>query len=233
MLEQLKEIVCKANLDLVKHGLVIFTWGNVSAIDREKGLVAIKPSGVSYEKLVPEDIVIVDLYGKVVEGSKRPSSDTLSHLVLYKNFPEIKAVVHTHSPHATIFAQAGKPVPCLGTTHADYFYGAVPVCRSLAHEEIFSNYEENTGKVIVEHFQREKLDPNLMPACLAANHGPFVWGNSVDNAVHNAVVLERVSEMALATLRLANDVKPLSSGLLDKHFLRKHGPGAYYGQKGA
>jgi L-ribulose-5-phosphate 4-epimerase len=227
MLEQLKEDVYQANVDLVKHGLVIFTWGNVSGIDREKELVVIKPSGVDYDHMKPEDMVVVDLEGKVVEGNYKPSSDTATHVILYKNFEDIGGVVHTHSEWATIWAQSGKPVPPLGTTHADYFYGSIPCTRKLTKTEIESAYEKETGNVIVETFQN--IDPNAIPGVLVNNHGPFSWGKDVHNAVHNAVVMEAVSKMAYYTLNI-NKVTPIDQYLLDKHYLRKHGKNAYYGQ---
>lgn len=229
MLKKLKKEVYKANLDLVKHGLVIFTWGNVSAIDREKGLVVIKPSGVSYDDMTDDDMVVVDLDGKVVEGAYKPSSDTATHLVLYKHFLDIGAVVHTHSEWATIWAQAGQAVPALGTTHADYFYGEIPCTRKLTKDEIESSYELETGNVIVEKFQ--KLDPNAIPGVLVHNHGPFAWGKDAHDAVHNAVVMEAVSKMAYYTLKI-KEVAPIDQHLLDKHYLRKHGKDAYYGQSG-
>ncbi len=228
MLEQLKEEVFKANIDLVKYGLVIFTWGNVSGIDREKGLIAIKPSGVSYDNMKAEDMVIVDLDGKVVEGKYKPSSDTPTHLILYKSFPKVGGVVHTHSEWATSWAQAGIPIPALGTTHADYFYGDVPCTRKLTEKEIQENYEVETGNVIVESFQ--KIDPLAIPSVIVNGHGPFSWGTDAHNAVHNAVVLEQVAKMAHHTLTM-NDVKGIDQYLLDKHYMRKHGPNAYYGQK--
>lgn len=227
MLEQLKEDVYQANVDLVKHGLVIFTWGNVSGIDREKELVVIKPSGVDYDHMKPEDMVVVDLEGKVVEGNYKPSSDTATHVILYKYFEDIGGVVHTHSEWATIWAQSGKPVPPLGTTHADYFYGSIPCTRKLTKAEIESAYEKETGNVIVETFQN--IDPNAIPGVLVNNHGPFSWGKDVHNAVHNAVVMEAVSKMAYYTLNI-NKVTPIDQYLLDKHYLRKHGKNAYYGQ---
>ncbi|NJN27272.1 MAG: L-ribulose-5-phosphate 4-epimerase [Cyclobacteriaceae bacterium] len=228
MLKKLKEDVFRANLDLVKHGLVIFTWGNVSAIDRQQGLIAIKPSGVSYEAMKPEDMVVVDMEGKVVEGDFKPSSDTDTHVVLYNKFPEIGGVVHTHSEWATIWAQAGKPVPALGTTHADYFYGEIPCTRKLRADEIESGYEAQTGHVIVERFR--DLDANAIPGVLVNSHGPFAWGKDAHDAVHNAVVLEAVAKMAYYTLDI-NKVGQIDRVLLDKHYLRKHGKNAYYGQK--
>ena len=228
MLKKLKKKVCKANLDLVKHDLVIFTWGNVSAIDRDKGLMVIKPSGVSYDNMQPEDMVVMELDGKVVEGDYKPSSDSKTHLVLYQNFPETGGVVHTHSEWATIWSQAGQPVPALGTTHADYFYGDIPCTRKLTDPEIESDYELETGNVIVETFHNR--DPNAIPGVLVNNHGPFAWGKDADDAVHNAVVLEAVSKMAYYTLKIKR-VPSLDQTLLDKHYLRKHGKDAYYGQE--
>ncbi|MCG8308279.1 MAG: L-ribulose-5-phosphate 4-epimerase [Cytophagales bacterium] len=227
-MKKLKKKVCKANLDLVKHDLVIFTWGNVSAIDRDKGLMVIKPSGVSYDNMQPEDMVVMDLDGKVVEGDYKPSSDSKTHLVLYQNFPETGGVVHTHSEWATIWSQAGQPVPALGTTHADYFYGDIPCTRKLTDPEIESDYELETGNVIVETFHNR--DPNAIPGVLVNNHGPFAWGKDADDAVHNAVVLEAVSKMAYYTLKIKR-VPSLDQTLLDKHYLRKHGKDAYYGQE--
>jgi L-ribulose-5-phosphate 4-epimerase len=229
MLEDLKEEVWRANLDLVKHNLVVFTWGNVSGIDRQKGLIAIKPSGVSYEILKPEDIVILDMEGKAVEGKLKPSSDAPTHVYLYQKFDNIGGVTHTHSSCATSWAQAGLAIPCLGTTHADYFYGEIPCTRSLADEEIKGAYELETGKVIVETFSKG-INYEYVPGVLVKNHGPFSWGKDADNSVHNAVVLEEVARMALNTLSLQR-VSPVNQVLLDKHFLRKHGANAYYGQK--
>jgi L-ribulose-5-phosphate 4-epimerase len=229
MLEDLKREVCKANLDLVKEGLVIQTWGNVSGIDRELGLIVIKPSGVPYDDMQPEHMVVVSLEGgKVVEGDLRPSSDTPTHRVLYRAFPDIGGVVHTHSLYATAWAQACKGIPSYGTTQADYWYGDVPCTRRLTPREIKNDYEDNTGKVIVDAFR--KLDPMQHPAVLVASHGPFTWGRDAHDAVHNASVLEFVAKLASETLRINPKVKPMQSALLDKHFLRKHGPGAYYGQ---
>ena len=229
MLENLKEKVLKANLDLPKHGLVTFTWGNVSAIDRESGLVVIKPSGVDYEGMTAEDMVVVDLDGKVIEGKWKPSSDTATHLTLYKAFPNIGGIVHTHSKWATSFAQAGVGIPPLGTTHADYFYGEIPCTRKMTAEEIAGEYEKETGKVIVETFNN--LSPDDIPAVLVNSHGPFCWGTDADNAVHNAVVLEQLAFMALQTKILNPDATNMQQELLDKHYLRKHGKNAYYGQK--
>ena len=241
MLEALKEKVCKANLDLVKHGLVIFTWGNVSAIDRETGLVVIKPSGVSYDNMKPSDMVVVDLEGNVVEGSLRPSSDTPTHLVLYKAFPEVGGVVHTHSTFATAWAQAGHDIPSLGTTHADYFHDDIPCTRDMKKTEVFGEYEKETGNVIIERFK--KLNPMDTPAVLVRNHGPFAWGTDADNAVHNAVVLEEVAKMAFVAMTVnkdfiganqepyfTSDTPSMNKHLLEKHYSRKHGPNAYYGQ---
>ena len=231
MLEALKQEVLEANLLLPKYGLVVFTWGNVSGIDREKGLVAIKPSGVEYDEMKADDIVITDLDGKVVEGHLKPSSDLMTHLEFYKNFPYIGGVVHTHSIHAVAFAQAGKDIPALGTTHGDYFYGDIPCTRKMTPEEIQGEYELNTGKVIVETFKERELDPNQMPGVLVHSHGPFTWGKDPEDAVHNSVVLETLSEMAIDTFIVANGkTESMQQELLDKHFLRKHGPGAYYGQ---
>ena len=232
MLEQLKKEVCKANLDLVVEGLVIQTWGNVSGIDRERGLVVIKPSGVPYDGMKPEHQVVVSLEtGEVVEGKLKPSSDTATHLVLYRAFPEVGGVVHTHSLYATAWAQARKGIASYGTTQADYWYGDVPCTRLLAPKEIKTDYEANTGQVIVETFQKQKLDPMQHPAVLVASHGPFTWGKDAHDAVHNAVVLEFIARLASETLRINPKTQPMQPVLLDKHFLRKHGPGAYYGQR--
>ena len=227
MLEELKEKVLQANLDLVKLGLVFFTFGNVSAIDREKGLVVIKPSGVSYKNMKANDMVIVDLEGNIVEGKLKPSSDTPTHLSLYKSFKNIGGVAHTHSNWATSWAQAGKNIPALGTTHADYFYGAIPCTRKLSEKEVNSSYEIETGNVIIETF--EKLDPAKMPAVIVNNHGPFTWGKNVDDEVHNSKILEEIAKMAFHTLQLNPDAS-IDQFLLDKHFNRKHGRNSYYGQ---
>jgi L-ribulose-5-phosphate 4-epimerase len=227
MLEKLKVQVLHANLDLVKHGLVIFTWGNVSAIDRGTGLVVIKPSGVTYEKMKSKDMVVVNLDGEVVEGNLKPSSDTATHLLLYRKFGNIGGVVHTHSEWATSWAQAGLPVPAIGTTHADYFYGEIPCTRKMTNAEIEGQYELETGKVIVETFK--DLNPDQVPGVLVNNHGPFAWGKSAGDAVHNAVVMEEVAKMAFRSFHL-NPKTTMDKALLDKHFLRKHGDGAYYGQ---
>jgi len=230
MLEELKQRVLKANLELVREGLVIQTFGNVSGIDRDRGLIVIKPSGVPYSEMKPEHMVVVALdTGKVLEGSLRPSSDTPTHAVLYRAFKDIGGVTHTHSLYATAWAQAGRAIPSLGTTHADYWYGNVPCTRMLSDKEIATEYETNTGNVIVETFGN--LDPMQHPAVLVASHGPFTWGKDADNAVHNAVILEFVARLASETLRINPKAEPMQSALLDKHFLRKHGAGAYYGQK--
>ena len=230
MLEELKKLVLEANLLLPKYGLVTFTWGNVSAIDRESGLVAIKPSGVPYEGMTADDMVVVDLNGVVVEGKWRPSSDTPTHVELYKAFPEIGGICHTHSSYATSWAQSGRSVPCYGTTHADYFYGDIPCLRCLTKDEIEDAYERNSGTLIVSEFARLKFDPIAMPAVLLKNHGPFTWGKDATAAVHNAVVLEECAKMAYRTEQITPSVQPAPQELLDKHYLRKHGKNAYYGQ---
>lgn len=227
MLEELKDKVCRANLDLVRHGLVLFTWGNVSAIDRESGLVVIKPSGVSYDDMKPEDMVVVDLDGKVVEGRLNPSSDTPTHVVLYKAFPQAGGVVHTHSTYATSWAQAGLDIPNIGTTHADYFHDAVPCTPDMTESEVKGEYELETGNVIVHRF--EGLNPVHTPGVLVKNHGPFTWGKDADEAVYNAVVLEQVAKMASISFGI-NPALTMNPLLIEKHFSRKHGPGAYYGQ---
>ncbi len=228
MLEELKRQVYEANMELPKLGLVTFTWGNVSGIDREAGLVAIKPSGVDYDKMTPDDIVIVDLDGNKVEGKLNPSTDMLSHVEFYKAFPKIGGAVHTHSPWATSWAQAGRSIPCYGTTHADYMYGEIPCVRCLTKEEIDEGYEKNTGLVIVDYFKDK--DYEAIPVVLCQNHGPFAWGKDPFNAVHNAAVLEEVAKMAARCEMINPQVKPAPQYLLDKHYLRKHGPNAYYGQ---
>ena len=228
MLEELKEKVCQANLDLVRHGLVIFTWGNVSAIDPESGLVVIKPSGVSYDSMKASDMVVVDMDGKVVEGDLNPSSDTPTHLVLYKAFPEIGGVVHTHSTYATAWAQAGIDLPNIGTTHADYFHDAVPCTADMSRAQVEGEYELETGNVIVERFKG--LNPVHTPGVLVKNHGPFTWGKDAFEAVHNAVVLEQVAKMAFISFSV-NPSLTMNPLLVEKHFSRKHGPNAYYGQK--
>ncbi|MCH5344116.1 MAG: L-ribulose-5-phosphate 4-epimerase [Acetatifactor sp.] len=230
MLEELKKLVCEANLELPRYGLVTFTWGNVSAIDRESGLFVIKPSGVDYDKLKPEDMVVVDLEGETVEGNYRPSSDTATHLELYRAFPEIGGIVHTHSTYATAWAQAGRDVPCYGTTHADYFYGEVPCVRCLTKEEIEDDYEGNTGRLIAGEFARLGKDPKAVPAVLCKNHGPFTWGKDAAEAVRNAVVLEEIAKMAYLCETIDPQVNPVPRELQDKHYNRKHGENAYYGQ---
>jgi L-ribulose-5-phosphate 4-epimerase len=233
MLEELKAEVCQANLDLVIKGLVIETWGNASGVDRDRGVMVIKPSGVPYEGMKPEQMVVVSLAdGKVVEGNLKPSSDTPTHLVVYRKFKDIGGVVHTHSLFATSWAQACKPLLAYGTTQADYWYGAVPCTRLMKPAEIKKDYEANTGDVIVETFRKQKLDPMQHPAVLVASHGPFTWGKDVHDAVHNASVLEFIARLNSETLRINPKIKPMQSVLLDKHFLRKHGANAYYGQTG-
>ena len=231
MLKKLKHTVYEANMELPRRGLVTYTWGNVSGIDRERGLVVIKPSGVSYDELTPDDLVVLDLDGKVVDGDLNPSSDTKTHLELYKAFPEIGGIVHTHSPYAVGWAQAGREIPAYGTTHADYFYGPVPCCRSLTEQEVEEDYERNTGLVIVETFRQREMDPVHVPGAICRNHGPFTWGKDAAQAVYHAVVLEEVAKMAVYTTQIAPDAQPAPQYVLDKHFLRKHGPNAYYGQK--
>jgi len=231
MLEKLKAAVCRANLDLVEEGLVIQSWGNASAVDRARGLIVIKPSGGGYDVMKPAHMVVVSLEtGQVVEGRLRPSSDTETHLALYRAFPEIGGVVHTHSLFATAWAQACQPLVAYGTTQADYWYGEVPCTRPMTAAEIQDAYEANTGLVIVETFQKRKLDPMQHPAVLVASHGPFVWGRDVHDAVHNASVLEFIARLNSETLRINPKAGPMPGRLLDKHFLRKHGPSAYYGQ---
>lgn len=229
MLEVLKQQVLEANLELPKHGLVTFTWGNVSGIDRESGLFVIKPSGVPYEELQAEHMVVVDLEGNVVEGNLRPSSDTATHMVLYRSFPNIGGVVHTHSPWGTSWAQAGQSLKAYGTTHADYFYGEIPVTRAMTQEEIQGEYELETGHVIVERFA--DLDPDRIPGVLVHSHAPFVWGKDAHHAVHNAVVLEEVAKIGARMLWINPQTPTMDQILLDRHFLRKHGANAYYGQK--
>ena len=229
MLEQLKRTVCEANLLLPKYDLVTFTWGNVSGIDRELGLIAIKPSGVPYDGMTPEDMVIVDLGGNVIEGKWKPSSDTATHIELYKAFPNIGGVVHTHSRWATTFAEAGQPIPAMGTTQADYFYGDIPCTRPMTEEEINGDYEKETGKVIVETFKNIQADD--VPGVLVYSHGPFSWGTDPKNAVHNAVVMEEVAFMDWHALMINPEHRDMQKALLDRHYLRKHGANAYYGQK--
>ncbi|WP_294496843.1 L-ribulose-5-phosphate 4-epimerase [uncultured Gemmiger sp.] len=230
MLDELRQKVYQANLELPRRGLVLYTWGNVSGIDREKGLVVIKPSGIAYDQLTPECLVVVDLDGNVVEGDLNPSSDTKTHLELYRAFPQIGGVVHTHSTFAAAWAQAGQDMPCYGTTHADYFYGAVPCARSLTAEEVETDYEGNTGKVIVETFRSRGLDPAAVPGVLCRSHGPFTWGKDPAQAVYHAAVLEEIAKMALLTRQLNPCAAPAPQYVQDKHYLRKHGPNAYYGQ---
>ena len=231
MLETLKKQVWEANLLLPKYGLVTFTWGNVSGVDRSRGLMVIKPSGVDYEDLRPEDMVAVDLEsGQVVEGSLNPSSDTRTHLELYRAFPALGGVVHTHSPAAVAWAQAGRDIPCYGTTHADYFYGPVPCARQLTQAEIDEDYEKNTGAVIAETFRARGLDPAQVPGVICSSHGPFTWGTDAAQAVYHAVVLEEVAKMAILTREVDPSAAPAPRRVQDKHFLRKHGPNAYYGQ---
>ncbi|MGN0693196.1 MAG: L-ribulose-5-phosphate 4-epimerase [Oscillospiraceae bacterium] len=232
MLEELKEAVCRANLLLPKYGLVTFTWGNVSGIDREKGIMVIKPSGVEYDDMNPDDMVLVDIEsGRTVEGKYRPSSDTDTHLALYRAYPSMGGIVHTHSRMAASFAQAGRDIPALGTTHGDYFYGDIPCTRKMTPEEIGGSYELETGNVIIEELARRGIDPMEIPAVLVQSHGPFAWGTDPFNAVHNAVVLEECACMAFNTLALAPSAERMQQELLDKHYLRKHGKNAYYGQK--
>ena len=231
MLEQLKKEVLEANLLLPKYNLVTFTWGNVSGIDREKGLMVIKPSGVEYDVMTAEDMVVVDLEGNVVEGDLNPSSDTATHIELYKAFPEIGGVIHTHSPWATSWAQAGRGIPAYGTTHADYFYGEIPCTRQLTPEEVERAYEKETGTVIIEAFRDRGIDPTAVPGVIVYKHGPFAWGKNPNQAVHNAVVMETVANMAYHAEQINPQGTPIEQYLLDKHYMRKHGPNAYYGQK--
>jgi L-ribulose-5-phosphate 4-epimerase len=228
MQEELKKSVCDANIELQKHKLVIYSWGNVSGINRSAGIVVIKPSGVPYDDLTPDKMVVLDLEGKIIEGTLNPSSDTPTHLELYRNFKTIGGICHTHSPSATMWAQACKEIPCFGTTHADNFYGPIPVTDIMTSEEIHENYELNTGRVIIKRFTG--LDPMQMPAVLVANHGPFTWGSDAAAAVKETVVLEQIAAMAMGTITIDPDKSPISRALLDKHYLRKHGKNAYYGQ---
>ena len=233
MLEALKQAVYEANMELPKQGLVTYTWGNVSGIDRASGLVVIKPSGVAYDHLRPADMVVVSLEtGGQVDGRWNPSSDTQTHLALYRAFSHIGGIVHTHSAHAVSWAQAGRDIPALGTTHADYFYGSVPCTRGLTPEEVAADYEGNTGKVIIDTFRQRGIDPQYVPAVICRSHGPFAWGRDAAEAVYHAVVLEEVARMALYTCQIAPDAAPAPRHVLEKHFLRKHGPDAYYGQPG-
>ena len=232
MLETLKQQVYEANMELPRRGLVTYTWGNVSGIDRASGLVVIKPSGVEYEELTRAKMVVVDLQtGTIVEGSLNPSSDTKTHLELYKAFPALGGIVHTHSPFAVAWAQAGRDIPCYGTTHADYFYGPVPCARHLTAAELEEDYEKNTGKVIIETFQNRNIDPVAVPAVICHSHGPFTWGKDAAQAVYHAVVLEEVAKMALFTRQIDPAAAPAPQSMQDKHYLRKHGPNAYYGQR--
>ena len=230
MLEDLKKQVYEANMELPRRGLVTYTWGNVSGIDRERGLMVIKPSGVDYDELRPEDLVVLDLEGNRVEGKLNPSSDTKTHLELYRAFPQLGGIVHTHSAHAVAWAQAGEDIPCFGTTHADYFYGPIPCARALTPREVEEDYEGNTGRVIVETFRERGLNPVYVPAVVCRSHGPFTWGKDAAQAVYHAVVLEEVAKMALFTRQVNPAAAPAPQHVLDKHFLRKHGPNAYYGQ---
>jgi L-ribulose-5-phosphate 4-epimerase len=231
MLEELKKQVYEANMELPRRGLITYTWGNVSGIDRESGCFVIKPSGVEYEKLTPEDMVVVNLQGEKVEGKYKPSSDTPTHLELYKKYKEIGGIVHTHSPEATAWAQAGRSIPLYGTTHADYFYGEIPCARSLTEKEIDEAYETNTGLVIIETLENRKINPMYAPGILCTNHGPFTWGKDAAQAVYHAVVLEEVAKMATKTELINPNVKPAPDCIRDKHFFRKHGANAYYGQE--
>jgi len=228
MHENLRKTVCDANIELQKHKLVIYSWGNVSGIDRSAGVIAIKPSGVAYDDLTPDKIVLLDMDANIIEGTFKPSSDTPTHLELYKNFPAVGGICHTHSPNATVWAQACREIPCFGTTHADFFYGPVPVTEVMTEDTIRSDYELNTGKAIVRRFA--DLDPLKIPAVLVANHGPFTWGRTPAAAVESNVVLEQIAEMALGTITINPKQDKISRALLDKHFLRKHGKNAYYGQ---
>ena len=230
MLEELKKQVLEANLLLPKHGLITFTWGNASGIDRGSGLVVIKPSGVEYDGMTVDDMVVVDLEGNVVEGTKNPSSDTPTHLELYKAFPRCGGIVHTHSRWATTFAQAGREIPAMGTTQGDYFYGDIPCTRKMTDEEIKGEYEKETGKVIVETFRKNSIDPAMIPGVVVMSHGPFAWGTDAMNAVHNAIVMEEVAFMDWHAMMLSPEMGTMQQTLLDRHYLRKHGKDAYYGQ---
>lgn len=231
MLEKLKQMVYEANMELPKKGLVTYTWGNVSGFDPESGYFVIKPSGVEYDSMKAEDMVVMDLKGNKIEGKYRPSSDTQTHIELYKKYPEMKGIVHTHSTWATSWAQAGRGIPLYGTTHADYFYGTIPCARSLTAEEINGEYEKNTGLVIIETFEKNGMNPMYTPGILCMNHGPFTWGSDAYEAVHNAVVLEEVAKMAAITESINKKVNPAPQVIAEKHFFRKHGANAYYGQK--
>ena len=228
MLEDLRTKVCQANLELKRQNMVIYTWGNVSGIDRQKQIIAIKPSGISYDELTSDKIVLLDFEGNIVDGKLKPSSDAATHLELYRNFKDIGGICHSHSPNATMWAQACKDIPCFGTTHADYFYGSIPVTDKMTDEEIKKDYELNTGKVIVRRFMN--IDPLQIPSVLVANHGPFSWGKAPESAVENAVVLEQIASIAQGTININPDQNDISKTLLDKHYLRKHGKDAYYGQ---
>lgn len=232
MLKELRNIVYEANMELPKRGLVTYTWGNTSGVDRERGLMVIKPSGVKYEDLSPENMVVISLEdGSRIEGDYNPSSDTKTHLEVYRSFPNIGGIVHTHSPYAVGWAQAGEDIPCFGTTQADYFYGSVPCVRHLTPKEIDEGYEMNTGKVIIETFKERKLDPIAIPGAICFSHGPFTWGKDPDQAVYHAVVLEEIAKMATFTRMVKPDAAPAPQHYLDKHYMRKHGPNAYYGQR--
>ena len=231
MLEELKRKVYEANMELPRRNLVTYTWGNVSGIDREKGLFVIKPSGVEYDELTPDDLVVMDLKGNQVEGKLNPSSDTKTHLVLYNAFENIGGIVHTHSPCAVGWAQAGEDIPCYGTTHADYFYGSIPCARHLTQAELDEDYELNTGNIIVETFRSRKIDPVAVPAVICHSHGPFTWGKDAAQAVYHAVVLEEVAKMAIFTRQVRASAASAPQRIQDKHYMRKHGPNAYYGQK--
>ena len=231
MLEELKEKVYLANMELPKRGLVTYTWGNVSGVDRERGLFVIKPSGVEYDELKPSDMVGMDLKGNKIEGDMNPSSDTKTHMVLYNAFPKVGGIVHTHSPYAVAWAQAGEDLPCYGTTHADYFYGSIPCARHLTQEELDEDYERNTGVTIVETFKERGLDPKAVPAVLCFSHGPFTWGKDPAQAVYHSVVLEECAKMGIFTRMVNPNAAPAPQRMQDKHYMRKHGPNAYYGQK--
>lgn len=231
MLQQLREEICEANQRLPETGLVVLTWGNVSGIDRTSEIFGIKPSGIDYKKLRPSDIVLLDLEGQVVEGTLNPSSDTRTHLELYRAWPEIGGITHTHSPAATCLAQAGRNLPCYGTSHADHFYGTIPLCRALTPGEIDEDYEKNTGIAIIDHFAREDINPMHVPGVLQLHHAPFTWGKNAGNSLDNSMALEMSARMAIDGLLINPDLKAIPEHILDKHFLRKHGPDAYYGQK--
>lgn len=231
MLDKLRKEVYEANMELPKRNLVTFTWGNVSGIDRETGIVLIKPSGVEYDELTPDKLVALDLDGNIIEGDLNPSSDTKTHIELYKKYPEIGGIVHTHSTNAVAWAQAQRDIPCYGTTHADYFYGPVPCTRGLTKEELDEDYEKNTGKVIIETFTERNLRVVAVPGVICANHGPFTWGKDAAAAVYHAVVLEEIARMSILTEQLNGNVQPAPDYLINKHYMRKHGPNAYYGQQ--